>query len=67
MISTPRNPTSNTAQRVGPTFSCRKYAEASVEKIGEENMIAVTPASGIMLSAISSIVCEPTCELARIA
>ena len=30
-------------------------------------MIAVAPASGIMLKAISSIVCEPTCEVARIA
>ena len=38
-----------------------------MEKIGEENMIAVAPASGIMLKAISSMVCEPTCEQARIA
>ena len=58
---------SRTLQRVRPTFSLRKYAEASVEKIGDENMIAVAPASGIMLKAISSIVCEPTCEVARIA
>ena len=41
--------------------------EASVEKIGEENMIAVAPASGIRLKAISSMVCEPTCEAARVA
>jgi hypothetical protein len=29
-------------------------------------MIAVAPASGIRLNAISSMVCEPTCEVARI-
>ena len=36
-------------------------------KIGEENMIAVAPASGIRLKATSSIDCEATCEQARIA
>ena len=35
-------------------------------KIGEENMIAVTPASGIMVKAIASMVCEAPCEPARI-
>ena len=36
-------------------------------KIGEENMIAVAPASGIRLNATSSIDCEAACEQARIA
>ena len=36
-------------------------------KIGEENMIAVTPASGIIVKAIASMICEANCEPARIA
>ena len=64
-IKTPRKPTTRAMARAGPTASFRKIAEASVANSGEEKLIAVALASGIMLKAISSRLCEVVCEALR--
>ncbi len=49
-----------------PTGSLsRNTSEASVANSGAEKLIAIALASGIMLNAISSNVCEVTCDMLR--
>ena len=47
------------------TVSLSSSAEASVANSGEEKLMAVAPASGIRLNAISRNVCEQPCETER--
>ena len=64
-MSTPRKPTSSAAQRVSPTVSLSSSAETSVANSGAEKLMAMAPASGIRLNAISRKVCEKPCETER--
>ena len=64
-ISTPRKPTTSATQRAAPTGSFKKTSEASAANSGAEKLIAVALASGIMLNAISSSVCEVDCDMLR--
>ena len=64
-ISTPRNPTTSATQRAVPIGSFRNTSEASAANSGAEKLIAVALASGIMLNAISSRVCEVNCDMLR--
>ena len=64
-ISTPRKPITSAVPRAAPIRSLRKMAEASVANSGEEKLMAVALASGIMLNASSSRLCEQVCETPR--
>src|SRR5256885_2212229 len=64
-ISTPKKPATSATQRAGPIGSFRNTSEASAANSGAEKLIAVALASGIMLKAISSRVCEVNCDMPR--
>src|SRR3954465_3590530 len=59
-------PTISATQRARPIDSFRKNSEASVANSGAEKLIAVALASGIIVKAISSSVCEVNCDIERI-
>ena len=64
-MSTPQNPTSSTAQRASPTASLSSNAEIRVANSGAEKLMAMAPARGIRLNAMSRKVCEKPCETER--
>jgi hypothetical protein len=64
-MSTPQKPTSSATQRAIPTFSLSSSAEMSTVNSGAEKLMAMAPASGIRLNAISRQVCEQPCESER--
>ena len=65
-MSTPQKPTSSAIQRAGPTVSLSSSAEMRAVNSGAEKLMAMAPASGIRLKAISRNVCEHPCETERI-
>ena len=65
-MSTPQNPTSSAAQRARPTASLSSSADTNVANSGEEKLMAMAPASGMRLNAMSRKVCEKPCETERI-
>src|SRR5215472_9451306 len=64
-ISTPRKPTESALQRARPTFSLNSRIEAKVANSGDEKLIAIAPASDIMLKAMIRHDCEQNCENER--
>ena len=64
-MSTPTNPVSNAIQRAGPARSLSHSTDSSADHKGAEKLMAMAPASGIMLTARTVKVCEIDCETPR--
>ena len=64
-ISTPEKPVSSTVQRAGPARSLSQRTESRAAHSGAEKLIAMAPASGIRLNAITVKVCEIDCDSPR--
>ncbi len=64
-MSTPRNPDSSAVQRAGPARSLSQRTESSADHSGAEKLMAMAPASGIRLNAMTVKVCEIDCDSPR--
>ena len=64
-MSTPQKPRSSAAQRAWPIASLSSSADTNVANSGAEKLMAMAPASGIRLKAMSRNVCEQPCETER--
>src|SRR5438270_2769652 len=64
-MSTPTNPISKAVQRADPARSLSHSTDSSADHNGAEKLMAMAPASGIMLTARTVKVCEIDCERPR--
>src|SRR5271166_1643127 len=64
-ISTPRKPVKRAVQRAAPAHSLSHTTDSNAENSGAEKLMAMAPASGIKLNAMTVKVCESDCEMPR--
>ena len=63
--STPTNPERSAVHRAPPARSFNQRTESSADHKGAEKLMAMAPASGMRLNAITVKVCEIDCESPR--